>query len=220
MPLSALDTLTSRLAGSLAMPTIAAGMLGTFSLLALLLASLGIYGVVSFAVARRSPEMGIRIALGAEPLQLINMVMREMLATVTIGLAIGIGLAMLAAPALTPVLYQVSPFDMVSFAIGALLLVAVATLATFLRPGARPVWTRWWRYAHGSLAQSAPTGGGATRTVVSRRAPRPGVSRHTDIFMPPGRGLPSGCASRRSCVSPAPWRGLAWRGRRAECRTR
>ena len=132
LPLSALDTLTSRLAGSLAMPTIAAGMLGTFSLLALLLASLGIYGVVSFAVARRSPEMGIRIALGAEPLQLINMVMREMLATVTIGLAIGIGLAMLAAPALTPVLYQVSPFNMVSFAIGALLLVAVATLATFL----------------------------------------------------------------------------------------
>ena len=132
LPLSALGTLASRLAGSLAMPTIAAGMLGAFSLLALLLASLGIYGVVSFAVARRSPEMGIRIALGAKPVRLINMVMREMLATVTVGLAIGIGLAMLAAPALTPVLYQVSAVDAASFAIGAFLLVAVATLATFL----------------------------------------------------------------------------------------
>ena len=132
LPLSALGTLESRLAGSLAMPAIATGMLGTFSLLAVLLASLGIYGVVSFAIARRSPEMGIRIALGAEPLQLINMVMREMLATVALGLAIGLGLALLAAPALAPVLYQVPAVDTVSFAIGALLLVAVATLATYI----------------------------------------------------------------------------------------
>ena len=132
LPLSALGTLEARVAGSLALPRIAAGMLGSFSLLALLLASLGIYGVVSFAVARRSPEMGIRIALGGERPQLIRMVMREMLTTVTVGLAVGIGLALLAAPALEPVLYQVSAVDAVSFATGTLLLMMVATLATYL----------------------------------------------------------------------------------------
>ena len=132
LPLSALGTLESRLAGSLAMPTIATGILGAFSLVAVLLARLGIYGVVSFAIARRSPEMGIRIALGAEPRQLINMVMREMLATVTVGLAVGVGLAMLAAPALAPVLYEVPAADGLSFAFRALLLAVVATLATYL----------------------------------------------------------------------------------------
>ena len=132
LPLSALGTLESRLAGSLAMPAAATWMLGAFSLLAVLLASLGLYGVVSFSVARRSPEMGIRIALGADPRQLIHMVMREMLTTVTVGLAVGIGLAMLAAPALAPVLYEVPAADTLSFAFGSLLLVAVATLATYL----------------------------------------------------------------------------------------
>ena len=97
LPLSALGTLSSRLAGSLARPTIASRMLGAFSLLAMLLASLGLYGVVSFSVSRRSPEMGIRIAMGAERAQLIQMVMREVLLTVTVGLAMGIGFAMLTA---------------------------------------------------------------------------------------------------------------------------
>ena len=60
---------------------------------------------------RRSPEMGIQIALGADLRQLIHMVMREMRTTVTVGLAVGIGLAMLAAPALAPVLYEVPAAD-------------------------------------------------------------------------------------------------------------
>ena len=132
LPLSALGTLRSRLAGALAMPTIATRMLGAFSLLAILLASLGLYGVVSFSVSRRSPEMGIRIAMGAERSQLILMVMREMLVTVTVGLTMGIGLAMLTAPALEPMLYQVPAVDTLSCVFGSVLLVAVATLATYL----------------------------------------------------------------------------------------
>jgi predicted lysophospholipase L1 biosynthesis ABC-type transport system permease subunit len=132
LPLSALGTLRSRLAGSLAMPTIATRLLGAFSLLAMLLARLGLYGVVSFSVCRRSPEMGIRIAMGAERGQLIQMVMREMLLTVTVGLALGVGFALLTAPALGPVLYQVPAVDIASFVFGAVLLVGVATLATYL----------------------------------------------------------------------------------------
>ena len=72
------------------------------------------------------------VAMGAERSQLIQMVMREMLATVTVGLALGIGLAMLLAPALAPALYQVPAIDAVSFLLGALLLIAVATLATYV----------------------------------------------------------------------------------------
>lgn len=60
------------------------------------------------------------------------MVMREMLVTVTAGLGAGIGLALLAAPALAPVLYQVSAVDVASFAMGAIVLAAVAILATYL----------------------------------------------------------------------------------------
>ena len=103
------------------MPTIATRLLGAFSFLAILLASLGLYGVVSFSVSRRSPEMGIRIAMGAERTQLIQMVMREMLLTVTVGLAMGVGFALLTAPALGPVLYQVPAVDIASFVFGAVL---------------------------------------------------------------------------------------------------
>ena len=151
LPLSALGTLRSRLAGALVVPTIATRMLGAFSLLAILLASLGLYGVVSFSVSRRSPEMGIRIAMGALRSQLIHMVMREMLATVAVGLALGLGLAMLTAPALEPVLYQVPAVDPVSFVFGAVLLVAVATLATYL-PARRAAGVDPVVAAQGSLA--------------------------------------------------------------------
>ena len=82
LPLSALGTLDSRLADSLLPGRVADGMLGVFSVLAVLLASLGIYAVVSFSVARRSSEIGLRIALGAKRSQVVRLVMREMLGTV------------------------------------------------------------------------------------------------------------------------------------------
>ncbi len=132
LPLATLGTLEARLESSLAAHRIAASLLGTFSLLAVILASLGIYAVVSFVVARRAPEMGIRIALGGERSQLIRLVMREMLATVGVGLTVGTGLALLVTPALQPALYQVAAFDLTSFAIAAVLLASVATLATYV----------------------------------------------------------------------------------------
>jgi ABC-type antimicrobial peptide transport system permease subunit len=76
--------------------------------------------------------MGIRIALGAARDQVIRMVMREMLATIVLGLAIGAGLAALAAPVLERALYQVSAVDGLSFGVGALVLAAVAALATYV----------------------------------------------------------------------------------------
>ncbi len=130
--LSALGTLDTRLADSLLLAKVSAGMLGLVSVLAVLLASVGIYAVVSFSVARRSQEIGIRIALGAERSQVIGFVMREMLATVLIGLAVGAGLALPAASALAPALYEVTTFPAAILGLGALLPAAVATLATYI----------------------------------------------------------------------------------------
>ncbi len=108
------------------------GIVGLVLVLAVLLASVGIYAVVSFSVAGRSQEIGIRIALGAERSQVIGFVMREMLATVLIGLAVGTGLALPAALPLAPALYEVSTFPAAILGLGALLLAAVATLATYI----------------------------------------------------------------------------------------
>ena len=132
LPLSALGTVAARLDDSLLLARVSAGLLGGFSLLAMLLASLGIYAVVSFSVARRSSEIGIRIALGAEHSRVVRMVMREMLLTLVVGLAIGFAVALPAASLLQPTLYQVSALDGASFLVSALLLAAVAILATYI----------------------------------------------------------------------------------------
>ena len=128
LPLSAVGTLAARMDDSLLLARVSAGLLSGFSLLA----SLGIYAVVSFSVARRSSEIGIRIALGAERSRVVRMVMREMLLTLVIGLAVGSAVALLAASLLEPTLYQVSALDGASFLVSALLLAAVAILATYL----------------------------------------------------------------------------------------
>ncbi len=132
LPLSALGTLAARLDDSLLLARVSAGLLSGFSLLAMLLASLGLYAVVSFSVARRSSEIGIRIALGAERSRVVGIVMREMLLTLIIGLAVGSAVALLAASLIEPALYQVSALDGASFLVSALLLAAVAILATYL----------------------------------------------------------------------------------------
>ena len=132
LPLSALGTVAARLEDSLLLARVSAGLLSGFSLLAMLLASLGIYAVVSFSVARRSSEIGIRIALGAERSRVVGMVMREMLLTLIVGLAIGFAVALPAASLLQPTLYQVSALDGASFLVSALLLAAVAILATYI----------------------------------------------------------------------------------------
>src|SRR6266446_7280174 len=82
-----------------------------FAVSALLLASLGIYGVISFSVARRTPEMGIRLALGAGSARLVAMVMRQGMAPVVLGLAAGLGLATVASRLIASQLYGVAPND-------------------------------------------------------------------------------------------------------------
>jgi ABC-type antimicrobial peptide transport system permease subunit len=127
-----LATLESAMGDALSGARTTAALIGGFSLLALLLASLGIYAVVSFTVARRAAEMGIRVALGAASRSLVAMVVAESLATVGVGVGVGLVLALVTAPRLEGLLYQVGGQDPAAFAGGALVLMAVAAFASWL----------------------------------------------------------------------------------------
>jgi predicted permease len=108
-----------------------AWLIGIFGGLALLLAAVGLYGVIGYSVSRRIREIGIRKALGAEPRGLIAMVLGRGLAMVGIGFLVGSVLAFFAAGVLSSVLF-VSPFDLPSFGVTLLILTGIATLANVL----------------------------------------------------------------------------------------
>jgi ABC-type antimicrobial peptide transport system permease subunit len=111
-------------------------LLTTFAALALLLAAIGLYGVISFTAARRTNEMGIRLALGAEPGAILRIVMGEGLALAGVGIAIGVVAAALLARFVEAQLFGITPLDPLTFAIVPALLLAVATIAAW-RPARR-----------------------------------------------------------------------------------
>jgi len=98
----------------------------------LLLACIGIYGLISYAVARRIPEMGIRMALGARRASVVWLVLREALILVLIGLAAGIPLVSAAARLVTSLLFGVSPTDPATLAATAVLMLSIAIVAAYL----------------------------------------------------------------------------------------
>jgi putative ABC transport system permease protein len=107
-------------------------LLGIFALLAVGLALVGIYGVTSYAVAQRQRELGIRLALGAGPKDVVRLLLGESLTRVVVGVVLGLAIALVASQALASMLYGVQRWDPVTFAGTALLLGAVALLATWL----------------------------------------------------------------------------------------
>jgi ABC-type antimicrobial peptide transport system permease subunit len=100
--------------------------------LGLLLACMGVYGMVSYSVAQRTREIGIRMALGAERIQVLQLVMSEGFQPILCGIAIGIVASAGVSRALSATLFGLSPLDTVSFAGVSLLLIAIALLATWL----------------------------------------------------------------------------------------
>jgi len=100
--------------------------------LGLLLACMGVYGMVSYSVAQRTKEIGIRMALGAERIQVLQLVMSEGFRPILWGIAIGIVASAGVSRALSATLFGLSPLDTVSFAGVSLLLTAIALLATWL----------------------------------------------------------------------------------------
>lgn len=132
MPLTQAKTMEEVVGDSVAVRRFETLLAGAFASSALLLALLGIYGVVSFTVAGRTPELGVRIALGARPAQLIAMVIRQGMRPVVIGLAAGIVAAVALGRFIASELYGVTPRDPVAFFTVASLLVAVAAAACWI----------------------------------------------------------------------------------------
>lgn len=109
-----------------------AWLLGVFAGLALVLASVGIYGVIAYSVARRERELGIRVALGATPSDLIALIVGRGLASVVAGVVLGLAGALALSRLMSSLLYRVSPADPVTFALVSVLMIAVATIASYL----------------------------------------------------------------------------------------
>jgi putative ABC transport system permease protein len=107
-------------------------MMSLFSVVALALAAAGLFAVISHVVARRTHEIGIRIALGATRHQIFRLVMARMMVLVVIGVAAGLGGAAALSRTLTALLFEVSPYDPVSFAAVSVGLLVVALLACWL----------------------------------------------------------------------------------------
>lgn len=107
-------------------------LLSVFAGIALLMATVGIYGVINFTVKRRTGEIGIRMALGADRASVVRMIVRRGLVLAGGGVLIGLLLSLLATPLMRKLLFEVSPRDGLAFVIGILVLVAASALASWL----------------------------------------------------------------------------------------
>jgi predicted permease len=126
------QTLGDRIDDSIFQDRILAALSGFFGVLALLLAAVGLYGVVAYGVARRAREFGIRLALGADRATVVWLPMRNALALVAVGLALGLPLALAATRAAKAIVFGVSPWDPKLFLFTALALLSVGAIAAFL----------------------------------------------------------------------------------------
>jgi ABC-type antimicrobial peptide transport system permease subunit len=132
LPPPTLTTLRQATSVALLPQRVAVAVTGVLGLLGLILAAVGLYGVLSFSAAQRSGEIGIRLALGALRRDVVGLVVREGMRLVGVGMVSGLLLALLATQALKPFLFGVSPLDPLTFvAIGATL-ASVALIASYL----------------------------------------------------------------------------------------
>ena len=130
------ETMETTMSGATATPRFRTALLVVFAVVALLLAIAGVYGVMAYTVNQRVPEIGLRVALGASPGDVMGLVMREGAILVVIGLAVGAALSYAAAQFISGLLFGVSARDPLVFA-AVSVLVAIAALAACLVPGRR-----------------------------------------------------------------------------------
>jgi len=132
LPVTMIATLSEQVNGSLNKELLIARLSGFFGILALVLACVGLYGVLAYGVARRTNEIGIRMALGADQMRVLWMVLRESLALVGVGVTIGLLMAVAAARFISSQLYGVKPTDPATIAAVTIVLVAVAVFAGYI----------------------------------------------------------------------------------------
>jgi putative ABC transport system permease protein len=132
VPASSVQTMDARVSASVARPRLQTVVLGAFAGLALLLAAVGIYGVMSHAAQQRTREIGIRMAVGASSRAILALFLRQGIAMVGLGLGLGLLGAAALTRALKTLLFGVSPTDPLVFAAITTLLATVAVLAAWL----------------------------------------------------------------------------------------
>jgi predicted permease len=132
LPVFNVRTLGEQLDDSLLQERLVASLSSLFGALALILAAVGLYGLMTYAVNRRTSEMGIRMALGARPGEIARMVLRESLRLVIAGLAVGIPVSLGASRLISSELYGLKPFDPVTIVAAGFALMAIAAFAGYL----------------------------------------------------------------------------------------
>jgi ABC-type antimicrobial peptide transport system permease subunit len=126
-PVTEISTVEAEIGESLAVRRFQVQLLSLFSVLAVLLAAVGIFGLMAQLVVRRTPEIGVRMALGATPREVLKMVLRQGVLSASVGAAAGIGGALALGRVLKSLLFGVSAFDPISYA-GAIAVMALAVL--------------------------------------------------------------------------------------------
>jgi putative ABC transport system permease protein len=132
LPVAKIGTLEQRLAAAVTQPRFRTTLIAIFAMIALILASVGIYGVISYSVTQRTHEIGIRMALGARARDVLRLVIGQGMTLALVGIGIGLAAAFAFTRVLASLLYGVSATDPLTFAGVSLLLVMVALLACFI----------------------------------------------------------------------------------------
>lgn len=132
LPVSGVETVEQHLSNLRAEPRLYTLLLGVFAVIALLLASIGIYGVMSYSVTERTHEIGIRMALGAGQADVLGFVIKQGLTLTMIGLAIGVAVSLALTRLMESLLFGVSSTDPLTFVVISLLLAIVSIFATYL----------------------------------------------------------------------------------------
>jgi len=124
--------LSGRMAQRVSQETLIARLTSIFSAIALFLACLGLYGTISYGINRRVPEIGLRMALGADRRSVLTLILREALLLVSCGAIVGVPLAYIAGRSLRTMLYEIPSVDAISYGGAAIVLITVGVLAAFL----------------------------------------------------------------------------------------
>jgi predicted permease len=132
LPLLHIETLDEYVSDSVAGTRFETLLLGSFGILAFSLTAVGLYGLISYTVAQRTREMGIRLALGADRISILNMVIRNGMLLACMGVLIGLAAAFLATRLVAGLLYGVGPTDPLTFVCAPMALVAIAVFATYI----------------------------------------------------------------------------------------
>jgi putative ABC transport system permease protein len=132
LPLYQVSTMEDIVAASFAGPRVTTNLLGLFAVVALMLAAVGVYGVISYSVAGRTREIGVRVALGAERSEITRLILGEGVRPVVLGVVVGLAGAWFSTRLVESMLYDVEPTDPLTFSTIPIVLLVVGVVATLI----------------------------------------------------------------------------------------